>query len=212
MHPATDLPHNLYMRQHWRQQSPGIKGWQGEVEYWILGGQFRMVDHAGRYLYELLPSPSRGLGYMPRTLEEIMDLNSRIKTDTIARRPTEVVFGDEKETAWLTEHGEEGRSIDVTQVAGLREQLMAKEWIQQLHPGKEVQYAGTIMMEYRGILTGELDGHPYRNTCLLRIVNGCIHYAKVQAEESSEIFLEIETLERKAGEVEARDLIPDGTH
>lgn len=150
--PPHEFP-NVRVRLRRVQRSPGLPVREGILQIWLQGTRFRVRDEAGRRLSTILadlPAAS-GLGEAPRTLEEMMDIQSasRIPADGVTD-----LYGDlATEEGWVFRPGQPARPAEAGKLAPVAAQILAGE-LTGLEPRGHATRLGRDCTEYQGALAG----------------------------------------------------------
>lgn len=162
---------NVKVRLRLTKIGPDLPDREYYMTVWLKDRCFHICDEAGRGLTELLGdlSAPRGLGVLPHSLEEMMDIHSEALEAPGAYGTTEL-YGDlATSSGWVFEYQQTGWPIIAAELAPLAEQILAPALYPSLMPGKSVTRLSRQGTEYRGFLEGEEAGFPYKSavTCII---------------------------------------------
>jgi len=166
MHPGGLASGDLNVRARLRlsKKSPGLPRLEGYLEIWIKGTEFRVRDDTGRSFREILNdiAAKRGLGHSPRTLEEIMDMSSRIRRQS-EWGATEFSGNMATNRALIREAGQSPWEIEAEEIAPVPGQILTDSLEEHLTPVGTVTLLGRTCTEYQGFLEGEEAGAGYKS-------------------------------------------------
>lgn len=167
MNPDQTLPlyPNVKARLRLIQQGPSLPEREYYMDLWLKERRFRVRDEAGRDLSVLLGdlAAPRGLGLLPDSLEEIMDIWSETQAPHLPHEITEL-YGDLATNKGLVFRWQQaGWPIAATALAPLAEQILAHPPEQPLTLHRQVARLGKMAMEYQFFLAGTQAGHPYKS-------------------------------------------------
>jgi len=144
---------NVRVRLRRVQRSPGLPVREGTLQIWLKGTRFRVRDEAGRRLSAILAdlSAENGLGAAPRTLEEMMDIQSesRIPADGVTD-----LYGDlATDEGWVCRKAQPAWRTEAAELAPAAAQSLTGE-LAGLEPRGHVTRLGRACTEYQGALEG----------------------------------------------------------
>ena len=162
---------NVRARLRLAKQSPGLPRLEGYLEIWIKGTEFRVRDETGRAFRQILNdiAAPRGLGQAPRTIEEIMDMSSRIRNQA---EWGAIEFSGNLATnrALIREAGRSPWETEAEEIVPGAGQIVTGSSEERLTPVKTLTLFGRACTEYQGFLEGEDLGFPYKSM-ITRIVS-----------------------------------------
>ena len=153
---------NVKARLRRVQRSPGLPVRQGHMQIWLKGTRFRVRDEAGRHLSAILAdlSAASGLGAVPLSLEEMMDIQSE------SRMPLDGVtdlYGDlATNEGWVRRKDQPAWPTEAEELAPAAGQILAGD-LAGLEPRGQVLRLGRTCTEYQGVREGADDGISYRS-------------------------------------------------
>lgn len=164
----------------------------------LLGDTFAVVDTAGRSYAEVIAETTseRGLGRLPRTIEDLMDATSAANRPPPA--PSEFSGDLASGTGTLIEAGREPREVPAQLLAPIAEQVLAGDLAGRT-PGRNVEHLGRRCAEYRFTLTGSEDGRPFRSDVRLLVAEGLVLVREVNDADLDGLWAAAEVVELELG-------------
>lgn len=166
-HPQSHYP-NAYLKLEWTKKIPSCPEQSGIIEIWLREKQFRVRDATGRFIYEILSdvNSASGLGYLPSTMEEIMDISDRAR-DTAQKKVIEFWGNIDSNKAWVREAGVDVRSMEVNEIKSIPAQVLQSENELNLSFIKNVELFNNKCNEYRAEISDESKSYKTQLTYIL---------------------------------------------
>jgi hypothetical protein len=201
---------NARVRLRRVQRIPGLPVREGEMQIWLNGTRFRVLDEAGRHLSAILAdlSAASGLGAVPRSLEEMMDIQSesRIPVDGVTDLSGDLATDE----GWVRRKGQPAWPARAGQLAPAAAQILAGE-LAGLEPGGEVLRLGRTCTEYQGVREGVEDGTPYRSAVTYIVSPPYLLFSDVHDADDADHSYTCEILSLEEGAAADADLaLPSG--
>ena len=157
---GLDLP-NARIRLRRESTAPGAPDRSSELTLWLDGPRFRLRDHAGRPLPDVLADVTapRGFGRTARSME---DFATAWTPAEHPRRPTEIFVDGAAGQAVVVEGVDDPWRLDATDPLRLLDLVLARGREQELSADGEETVLDRVCRRYRFELRGEEQGTGYR--------------------------------------------------
>ncbi len=165
----------------------------------LRGDTFTVVDTDGRSYAELIAEATseRGLGWLPRTIEDLMDATSAAHRPPPAA-PSEFSGDLASGRGTAVEAGREPREVPAELLAPIAGQVLAGDLAARV-PTKSVEHLGRQCAEYRFTLTGQEDGRPFRSNVRLLVADELILLREVHDADLDGLWTIAEVIELELG-------------
>jgi hypothetical protein len=162
----------------------------------LRGDTFAVIDADGRSYAELIAEATseRGLGRLPRTIEDLMDATSAAHRPPPAA-PSEFSGDLASGRGIVIEAGREPREVPAQLLAPIAEQVLAGDLVGGRTPTGTVEHLGRPCAEYRFTLTGHDDGRPFRSDIRLLVADGLVLLREVHDADLDGLWAVAEVIE-----------------
>jgi len=197
--------HNVRVRLALRMNGPAVGEGGGEIEIWITGSRFRIWDHTGRLVSEILEDVEapRGLGPQPTSMSAIMDIYSARHEK---RRPPTEMFGDLESGEGLIVEPYRTWSLPAAQIADIAHQIFSNGQEDVLERVGETRRFGRACIEYRGVIEGQTGGATWRNAHHRIVTSPYVLFDDVRDAASMDHYYIREVTRLEEGVVTAEDV------
>ncbi|WP_258725403.1 hypothetical protein [Cellulomonas sp. NS3] len=189
-------------------RSPGAADRHTALTVWLSGTAFHVRDETGRRATDVLADVTgpRGLGAVPRSVEVLMDDESRARRGPVG---TTDLYGDwERGEGRVQEVGGERWSANVRTLAVVAEQLLVAERERRLVSQAVVEVLGRRCAELHDTVEGVEDGRPFRSEVRLLVAEPFVLLREVRDAGIPALAARSEVVELDEGPQRGADLHP----